>query len=169
MIEEFKDIEGYDGIYQVGNLGNVKSLKCGKERLLKPWSSGVYLTVGLSKNGKIKRRKIHKLVAIAFLGHTPNGYKSVVNHKDNNPLNNKLDNLELTTNRVNCSVHKTDVGICWYKNNNKWLVRIWINNRAIHLGYFIDKQKALDKYQKALENIENYNGNNNEFRNILTL
>ena len=169
-MEEWKDVVGTNGDYAVSNLGSVKSFKFGKERLLKPWSSGGgYLTVGLSKNGKLKRRRIHKLVAIAFLGHVPNGYESVINHKDNNPLNNNLDNLELTTNRVNCSVHKTDVGICWYKNNNKWLVRIWINNKAIHLGYFIDKQKALDQYQLALENMNLYNGDNKEFRNILTL
>lgn len=65
--------------------------------------------------------------------------------------------------------NKTDVGVYWYKDNNKWRAQIWAFGRRVHLGYFTHKQDALDKYQKALEKIENYNGDAKQFRNILTL
>ena len=160
MKEIWKDIPGYSGKYQVSNWGNVKSLKFGKERILKP---------GLSTQGYYqctlnnKTRRIHQLVAMAFLDHIPNGYETVVNHIDNNPLNNRLDNLELTTQARNSRIHKIDVGICWDKQMNKWRSRIYIN-KHIFLGLFTDKQDAIDMYQKAVANTHLYNGDNKAFR-----
>ena len=91
MKEIFKDIPNYEGLYQVSNLGNVKSLnyrRTKKERVLKTVVNGVgYLNVYLSKNGKIKTFTVHKLVCMAFLNHTPNGSKGLVaDHRNNNPL-----------------------------------------------------------------------------------
>lgn len=85
-----------------------------------------------------------------------------------NGLKNK-DNLNIVSNREKSSVHKTDVGVFWAKDNNKWRAQIWTFGKRVHLGYFTKKQDALDKYQKALEKIENYNGDAKQFRNILTL
>ena len=162
--EIWKDIPGYIGLYQVSNWGQVKSLKYGKERILKP-SNGKnkYLLVNLCKDKKIKAFTIHKLMAITFLGHTPDGNVTVVNHIDNNPLNNNLDNLELVTHRYNSSCHKVNLGIYWNKPINKWVTHIKID-KIIHLGVFIDKQDALDMYQKALNNQHLYNGDNKAFR-----
>ena len=179
MEEIWKDIVGYEGLYQVSNFGNVKSLnynRSGKERTLKPsLRGGCYLAIDLSKNGKPKTQRIHQLVAIAFLGHQPNGYKTVINHIDNNPLNNHIYNLEILTKegnisaiRKNLSYHKTDVGVHWDKTSDKWKVEIFINGKNIHLGRFINKQEALDTYQKALANIRLYNGDNKAFRLALT-
>jgi hypothetical protein len=154
MEEIYKDIPGYEGSYQVSNMGNVKSLKLGKERVLKPGVTTTgYLTVALCIDNKQKTFKVHQLVTIAFLGHKPNGYETVVNHIDNNPLNNRLDNLELVSNRYNSSCHKTDVGIYWNKKANKWRSSIKIAGKTINLGNFINKQDALDAYQKALNEL----------------
>ena len=92
-IEEWRDIEGYEGFYQISNLGRAKSLKFGKERILKPRKErNGYLCVGLYEDGKVKNHKIHRLVANAFLPNISN--LSEVNHIDEDKTNNKVDNLE---------------------------------------------------------------------------
>lgn len=95
-MEIYKDIVGYEGLYQVSNLGNVKSLgnnKTRKDKILKPAKhSKGYLIVCLSKQGKHKLHKIHRLVAQAFI-QNPNNYQQI-NHKDENPANNQVNNLE---------------------------------------------------------------------------
>jgi len=168
-MEIWKAIPGYEGSYQVSNWGNVKSLKFAKERILKPgvYTDG-YLKVSLSKDGKQRTYKVHQLVAMVFLGHIRNGHETVVNHIDNNQLNNHLNNLELVSNRYNSSCHKTDVGVCWRKDINKWHTQIRINGKKIHLGYFTNKEDALDMYQKALDNIHLYDGDNNAFRTLIS-
>lgn len=174
--EIWKDIPGYEGLYQISNWGNVKSLsdRWGNERLLKPSNDNVYYKIGLHKDKKRKEFKIHQLVAMAFLGHIPDGMNVIINHIDNNPLNNHVDNIEIikkegtiSANRINSSIHKNKPGISWYKQGNKWRTQIRIG-KAIHLGLFIDKQEALDMYQKALANIHLYDGDNKKFRKYLT-
>ena len=101
--EIWKDIKGYEGLYQVSNLGRVKSLprkNHPKEefRNLSPDSKG-YLRVNLFKNNKGKTHKVHRLVAEAFIPN-PNNYPQV-NHKDENKANNNVDNLEWCTNKYN--------------------------------------------------------------------
>ena len=106
MIEEiWRPIEGYEGLYEVSNTGRVKSLKrpfennggiqWTKERILSPGKDkDGYLQVHLCYNGKQHQRKVHRLVAQAFL---PNIYNlPMVNHKDENPSNNFVDNLSST-------------------------------------------------------------------------
>ncbi len=178
MKEIWKDIPGYEGSYQVSNLGNVKSLKFNKERILKPYLYGdiytKYKGVTLSGGDKIKTYKIHQLVVMAFLGHTPNGHEIVVNHIDNNQLNNRLDNLELVSQRYNTSFARNANGCTFRKKENKWFCsiritnkKININNKRIYLGLFINKEDGIDMYQKAIANIHLYNGDNKEFRNKL--
>lgn len=103
MDEIWKDIEGYEGLYKISNLGKVKSLNyhmTGKERILKPGKDNHgYLFVILYKEGKHKTCTVHRLVAEAFI---PNPDKlPCVNHKDENPLNNNLNNLEWCTHKYN--------------------------------------------------------------------
>ena len=94
MKEIWKDIKDYEGHYQVSNLGRVKSIKFGKEIILKQHINikGGYYYVCLLKNGKHKNYYVHRLVAEAFLPITDN--LPQVNHKDENKLNNSVDNLE---------------------------------------------------------------------------
>lgn len=102
-MEQWKAIKGYEGLYQVSNTGKVRSLnyKCsGKIKELSPGDNGLgYLQVNLYKEGKCKRFKVHRLVVQAFIGEIPKGL--VVNHKDENPQNNNVDNLEICTYEYN--------------------------------------------------------------------
>ena len=110
-MEEWKPIKGYEGLYEVSNLGRVKSLNrkilCSnglikeiKEKILTPKDNGKgYLNVHLSKNGNHKHLYIHRLVAEAFIPN-PNNLPQV-NHKDENKSNNCVDNLEWCTAKYN--------------------------------------------------------------------
>jgi hypothetical protein len=101
MKEIWKDISGYEGIYQVSNKGNVRSYKAFKngENLKPRKRRGGYFGVGLSKNGKVNYQLVHRLVAIAFIENPQN--KPYVNHIDENPSNNNVENLEWVTNNEN--------------------------------------------------------------------
>lgn len=92
-METFKDIKGYEGLYQIGSNGTVKSFYNGKERILKPGKSGKgYLQVCLCKDGKHKMYKIHRIVAETFLDNTDN--LPCVNHKNEDKTDNRVENLE---------------------------------------------------------------------------
>lgn len=98
--EEWAHINGYDGLYIISNLGRVKRYKKGYWKTLKPTKNNHgYLTVQLSKNGKVSKYKIHRLVALHFIPNLEN--KSEVNHIDENKENNAVSNLEWTTHKEN--------------------------------------------------------------------
>ena len=115
MNEIWKDIEGYEGIYQVSNFGVVKSLgryveNSGtinglyhvKEKFLIPTANKKrhdYFTIMLCKNGKQKRVRLNRLVAQAFIPNPDN--KPEVNHIDGEKSNNRADNLEWVTSKEN--------------------------------------------------------------------
>lgn len=104
MTEEiWADISGYEGKYQVSNLGRVKSLNYShtcKEKILKHKKNRYgYLTVNLCSNGKLKMFSIHRLVAQSFIPNTNN--LPEVNHKDENKENNCVENLEWSTRKYN--------------------------------------------------------------------
>lgn len=103
MEEIWRDIKGYEGKYQVSNLGRVKSLnynRTKKEKVLdfKPSKAG-YIIVRLCREGKSKPYQVHRLVALHFIDN-PNNYPQV-NHKDENKTNNCVDNLEWCTQKYN--------------------------------------------------------------------
>ena len=98
MNEIYKDIQGYEGKYQISNLGNVYSLITNK--ILKPGLTlDGYYQVNLYKNGVKKHLYIHRLVAQSFLDN-PNNYP-IINHKDENPMNNIYSNLEWCDKKYN--------------------------------------------------------------------
>lgn len=107
MEEVWKDIKGYENYYQVSNLGRVKGIdrknsrgNFVKGRILKPnIDRDGYRTVSLQKNGKVKRLKISRLVALAFIPNQDN--KPIVNHLDETKDNDKIDNLEWATAKEN--------------------------------------------------------------------
>lgn len=157
-IEIWKDIPEYIGMYQVSNLGNVKSVerysfesRNKKPRILlslmlKSYiSTNGYRYVSLCKNGKSIHKSIHQLVAIAFLNHKPCGYKLVVNHIDNNRLNNNINNLEIVTQSVNTNkVHLRNENTGIYKDRKKWSATVHKNYKKIHIGNYETKEDAIN-------------------------
>lgn len=132
MQEVWKDIEGYEGRYQVSNFGHVKSLRYrgrNEARLLVPkCNNSGRLWVELFVNGKKKCMLIHRLVAMAFIPN-PNGCLQI-NHIDENPKNNVVWNLEWCTAKENISKYlknhpdalsercKSSINARWNKRNN---------------------------------------------------
>lgn len=159
--EIWRDIKGYENHYQVSNHGNIISVKNGKKLTLKPWIDDKgYFRVHLSKSNKKTYKKIHKLVAEAFLNHKSSGMKLVVDHIDWNKLNNNVNNLQLITNRENASKdqfrhNRTSnfVGVSWDKHRRKWLSEIKIDNSKKHLGRFENETDAAKAYQNELNKI----------------
>lgn len=104
MKEEWKPVIGYEGLYEVSNMGRVKSLKRAvwynngyyktvPEKILKAWKNkDGYLQVGLHKDGKSKLYYVHRLAAEVFLDNPQN--LPVINHRDENKSNNVVSNLE---------------------------------------------------------------------------
>lgn len=163
--EIWKDIPNYEGFYQVSNLGRVKSLSRTlsnrplKGKILKqfPCFRG-YMNVVLCKNTYRKHRTVHQLVSEAFLGFTPCGHKLVPNHKDYNKSNNRLENLEIVTQRVNaCHTHfKTTskyTGVSWHKRAKKWIAQIYINGEHKYIGLFTSEIEASQAYQNELNSM----------------
>lgn len=108
MTEIWKDIPGYEGLYQASNCGNIRSLNWRNMNIvrnlyLKPHNKG-YLQVELAKNGKKKMITVHRLVALTFIPNPDN--LPVINHKDENKMNNGVENLEWCTVSYNTSYSK---------------------------------------------------------------
>lgn len=122
-MEIWKDIPGYEGLYQVSNCGRVKSLKrfrVPKDRIL---SNGVthgnYRLVGLyDGKGDNRSVSVHRLVAETFLEKLE--HHEVVNHKDGNPANNHVDNLEWCTYSEN-TLHAHRMGLSVTPNPKKMI------------------------------------------------
>lgn len=110
MQELWKDIRGYEGLYQVSNTGRVKRLlKTNPEgRVLKPLKGkDGYFQVNLSSNNSPKTHRIHRLVATAFI-ENPNNHP-IVNHKDENVKNNSSYNLEWCDAKYNTNYNNSSV------------------------------------------------------------
>jgi len=164
--EIWEPIRGYEGYYEVSNMGRVKSLsrtitknngvlyKCKEKTLKLELSTNGYHKIDLHKNGNRYPKLVHQLVAIAFLQHSTHN-KLVINHKDFNKLNNKAKNLELVTNRENCNKKHLKhssiyTGVSFFSETKKWCARITIDRKIKHLGYFINKHEAHLAYEQEL-------------------
>ena len=109
MLEVWKDVIGYEGLYRVSNLGRVKSLcKCNEIILKAGMAKSGYFTVCLHNNKKPLTHNVHRLVAQAFIPNLEN--KRYVNHIDGNKQNNILSNLEWVTHGENMK-HAYDIGL----------------------------------------------------------
>jgi len=155
-MEEYRDLIGYEGSYQVSNLGNVRSLKFGKVKQMKlGLGTTGYCKVRLSLGGVCKTNEVHQLVAIAFLNHTPCGTETVIDHINHIRIDNRVENLRLVTHRFDSSHLKKKgtsqyTGVSWHKGNKKWQSQIVINGKLKYLGSFTDEIDAHLAYQKAL-------------------
>jgi hypothetical protein len=157
-MEIWKDIKGYEGIYQISNLGRIKSLSrklknrysfyFSKEKILN--SNIGYGGYRFQKLGD-KMFSVHRLVAEYFIEKPKD--KNIVNHKDFNILNNNVSNLEWVSQREN-SHHYTltrnrtskYIGVCFDKERNKWKSRIKVDGKTINLGRFNSELEAYNKY-----------------------
>ena len=158
MNEIWKDVVDYEGLYQISNLGRVKSLQFNKEKILKPQLvNNNYFIVRLCNNN-YKSRLVHQLVAESFLGHKPCGHKLVVDHINDIKTDNRLENLQIVTQRFNNRKAQGNYssnykGVSWAKESNKWTSRIYIKGKYQYLGLFINEHEAHLTYQNALNNL----------------
>lgn len=146
MEEIWKDIKDYEGLYQVSNLGNVKSLpkmsgtSKRKETILKTHiEKRGYFVIRLSKNKTNHSFKIHRLIANAFIPNPEN--KRTINHIDGNKLNNSISNLEWATDSENLQ-HAYDTGLKPKKPINQYtlgksFIKEWESAQQIYktLGF----------------------------------
>ena len=140
MNEIYKDIQGYEGKYQISNLGNVYSLITNK--ILKPrLTLDGYYQVDLCKNGVKKHLYIHRLVAQSFLDN-PKNYK-IVNHKDENSMNNIVSNLEWCD-----STYNNNYGNCKRKISEANSIKI---NQYDMDGNFIKQWLGINNIEKCLK------------------
>lgn len=164
-IEEWRDIPDYEGLYQVSDLGRVKSLERfsqGKvkrtlqETILKtPLNSYGYPSLSLRKNNHNKNSTVHRIIAVSFLGVTKDTI-GVCDHIDNNRKNNKLSNLQIISSRLNCKKDAKN------KNNyngvkkcgDKFCANIKLNGKNLSLGTFDSPFNAYEKYEEAFNLLE---------------
>ena len=100
-MEIWKDCKGYEGKYQISNEGRVWSVKRQKYLTINEDKRGRLTVYLYAANGKVKHEQVHRLVALAFIPN-PNNLPQV-NHKDENPKNNCVDNLEWCDAKYNCN------------------------------------------------------------------
>lgn len=135
----YKAIPGYEGHYKIDISGNVRSIKFGKIKEMKTsLSTRGYKQINLQKEGKASCYFIHQLMGETFLDFK--GEEGMlVDHKDNNPLNNNLDNLQVISNRQNISKDAPNkysklAGVSFNKGSNRFVSQIRINGKLKYLG-----------------------------------
>jgi len=170
----WKNIIGYEGSYIISEFGDVVSLervvvmKNGVKRPVQRTEMSPtlrkdgYLSLPLGLRNKRKTNYIHILVACAFLGHTPDSHNTIIDHKDNDKLNNHKDNLQITNVRHNSSKdqfrhNRTSkyTGVSKHSVSGKWQVYIRINGKNKNLGMFNNELQASEAYQVALNDLKN--------------
>jgi hypothetical protein len=168
-IEEWKDIPDYEGLYQVSDLGRVKSLEKPRKksannpnsfvrlRIMKASLGKRYLNTALYKDGVSKSFLIHHLLSIAFLDFRPNMGQTIVDHINNVSTDNRLVNLQLITRRHNNvkDLKSKSGAVGLYERNGLFEVGINFNGVACSLGSFKDKNQAIQKHKDAFDLLEN--------------
>ena len=162
--EIWKNLDGFDIMYQVSNFGRIKNEK----RIIPQYlDKDGYCLIHLSFENKTKLFRVHRLIAKCFIDNEYN--KKQVNHKNSNPSDNQIKNLEwVSASENNChkfigkktsSIYRGVTLMKDVKNDNKWLSQIQINHKKIHLGMFKTEEEA---YLKRLE-YEKENNINNKY------
>lgn len=154
MLEQWKPVTGYEEKYEISNLGNVRTAA---GRLLKPTNIGGYLSISLTKNKKARLFRVHRLVATAFI---PNPSElPVVNHKDENRLNNSADNLEWCTQSYNYTYGNARKR--WHDSVYNCSINISHNGEEKRVGEWADllkcsKTTVYNHYRKGQEHFDNW-------------
>ncbi len=152
-MERWRAVKDYPN-YMVSDLGKVKNIN--SNRILKPGIPNRYLSVTLCNSYRRKVWTIHQLVAIAFLGFVPDGtQKIIVDHINNDPLDNRSENLQLITQRQNVikSINRNLPTGVSKMLSGRYRARIGIGNKKHNLGSFDTLEAASAAYQEALLNL----------------
>lgn len=166
--EQWRDIAGYDGMYQVSDLGRVRSLKFGRVKVLRPGNNGnEYLRVNLSNGGKIKRFYIHRLVAQAFI---PNDDESkiYINHINECKFENKVSNLEWCSAQYNSTYNDIHHRHITYKRGK--LNELYDKDLSIKENLEIFKANGIECCIDTVQNLRkdlNLKGRSNYKRNAI--
>lgn len=144
-MEEFRIIEDNTN-YSVSNLGNVKNNDTG--RILKQIISNGYPIVNLSKKGKYKNYRVHRLIGLAFIPNPQN--KPFIDHIDNNRTNNNIDNLRWCNNQENTWNRQLSSksisgfkGVNYCKHKKRWRAVMKVNGKTCHIGYYNNIEDAV--------------------------
>lgn len=163
MEEEWKPIKGYEGIYEVSNMGRVKSLHRSQGRILKQYTQdNGYVKVNLSKNGTHNTKRVHRLVATAFIPNPHN--KPEVNHIDGNKENNNVDNLEWCTREYNVR-HAFHNGLM--KKNTQQKKSVILYKKYGEYKSITEAAKALSVTRRALSRAINQNSSIHDFIGVI--
>lgn len=171
----WKDVPGYEGLYQVSNDGHVKSMprtvpharfgykKVQGKHLSLILDDDRYMYVSLYKNNVQRKISCHLLVAMAFLGHLKPSRKMVVDHIDFNRQNNHVSNLRIVTQRENTNKKHLKsasiyTGVHWHKRMQKWQATIFFEGKNRHIGTYKCETAAAVAYLSTLKkvNLGNY-------------
>ena len=159
---DFKLIPGTNGFYLISKTSIIYSLK--RNRILtKTLNNKGYFTIRLYIDNKWRNVKVSVLMAITYLDHKPDKTtKIVVDHIDNIKINDILSNLQLISNRENCSKDKFRknytskyIGVSWCDNIKKWRSVMHINGKNENFGYYNSEIEARNIYNKNLFNLNN--------------
>lgn len=140
--EVWRDVDGYDGMYQVSDLGRVRSLKFGNVRVLRASKNdNGYLSVMLSKNNNQKRHRVHRLVAQAFIPNYDSS-KTIINHRNEDKTENKVSNLEW----CDRSYNQTYNDINWRRKNGirRKIAKLYNPDLTYEQNIELFKEKGID-------------------------
>lgn len=165
--EQWRDIDGYDGMYQVSDLGRVRSHKSGEWRVMKGVKDRFgYLKVCLRKDGKQKTVLVHRLVASAFIPNSDET-KTVINHKNECKDCNKVDNLEYCKQQYNVTYNDLN----WRRKNGKRrkIAKLYNPDLTIRQNLDIFKANGIECDEKTVRNLRKDLGltKKHKFRNEL--
>jgi hypothetical protein len=138
-------VVGFEDYFVDGS--DIVSMKCGGRKVLsQSLDKDGYKNVNLYRYGKYTTCKVHRLIAQAYLSDYSENLH--IDHIDRNPLNNNICNLRMATRSENMQ-NRNAKGCSFNKRANKWLARIIINKKYIHLGYFDTESEARAAYLEA--------------------
>ena len=141
-MEEWKNVIGYEGLYEVSSIGNVRNVR--RNTLLRFSKNQGYIQVYLYKNGIRNGFKVHRLVAQAFIPNPDN--LPQVNHKDEDKTNNRVDNLEFCDAKYNLSYGTARIRERDTKMKNGWWTGL--NKKEYRKKYYEENKDKIKKYMK---------------------
>jgi len=162
MDEVWKPVKNYEGLYEVSSLGRVKRLarqtvirehvRRLEEKILRPGLTKMgYCTVSLTKNHEHKSFYLYHLVWDMFGDRQRNGFKLMVDHKDNDKRNCTADNLQLLTGRENCLKYYDTDGYNPFagtqRNGKNWIAKIKIGDQQHYIGTYENREDAAQAFR----------------------